>query len=198
MPRNSPALFNLGAKEFKTFFHDGRVLENPYAEPGDFTSPAGTDLPEGFDNALAVQAMFPVTSPTEMAGQLDGSSGAAENDIADRAAAGDLPGIWNLLALRLQAVDEYVALFKNVYPGEVTEASHITFVHAANAIAAFEASQWRADQSPFDQYLRGSHDALNASQLRGMKLFYGKAECADCHSGHRRSRRDHAARIECQ
>ncbi|MGA0436494.1 MAG: cytochrome-c peroxidase [Limisphaerales bacterium] len=183
VPRNSPALFNLGAKEFKTFFHDGRVLENPYAEPGDFTSPAGTDLPEGFDNALAVQAMFPVTSPTEMAGQYDGVSGVAENEIAEQAAAGNLPRIWNLLAKRLQGVDEYVALFQSVYPDEVKEANDITFVHAANAIAAFEASQWRADQSPFDQYLRGSHDALNASQLRGMKLFYGKAECADCHSG---------------
>ena len=183
VPRNSPALFNLGAKEFKTFFHDGRVLENPYAEPGDFISPAGSDLPEGFDNALAVQAMFPVTSPTEMAGQYDGGTDVSENDIASRAAAGDLPGIWSLLTERLQGVDEYVALFKSVYPDEVKEASDITFVHAANAIAAFEASQWRADQSPFDQYLQGSEDALNASQLRGMKLFYGKAECADCHSG---------------
>ena len=183
VPRNSPALFNLGAKEFKTFFHDGRVLENPYAEPGDFISPAGSDLPEGFDNALAVQAMFPVTSPTEMAGQYDGGTDVSENDIASRAAAGDLPGIWSLLTERLQGVDEYVVLFKSVYPDEVKEASDITFVHAANAIAAFEASQWRADQSPLDQYLQGSEDALNASQLRGMKLFYGKAECADCHSG---------------
>ena len=63
------------------------------------------------------------------------------------------------------------------------DASDIILVHAANAIAAFEASQWRTDQSPFDQYLQGSEDALNASQLRGMKLFYGKAECADFHSG---------------
>ena len=183
VPRNSPALFNLGAKQFNTFFHDGRVAQRYSDGQTSFDSPAGLDLPEGLDDALAVQGMFPVTSPTEMAGQYDGGTGVGENEIAERAAAGDLPGIWNLLAERLQDVPEYVTLFQSVYPDEVKVASDITFVHAANAIAAFEASQWRADQSPFDQYLRGSEDALNASQLRGMKLFYGKAECADCHSG---------------
>ena len=78
--------------------------------------------------------MFPVTSPTEMAGQYDGGTDVSENDIASRAAAGDLPGIWSLLTERLQGVDEYVVLFKSVYPDEVKEASDITFVHAANAL----------------------------------------------------------------
>ncbi len=101
MPRNSPPLFNLGAKEFFTFFHDGRVAQRYSEGQTSFASPAGLDLPEGLYDALAVQGMFPVTSPTEMAGQYDGGNNVAENDIAERAAAGDLPGIWNLLAQRL-------------------------------------------------------------------------------------------------
>lgn len=50
-------------------------------------------------------------------------------------------------------------------------------------MAAFEVSAWRADDSPFDRYLRGDHQALSSSALLGMKLFDGRAGCAGCHSG---------------
>ena len=68
--------------------------------------------------------------PTE-AGQ-DG-----ENPIGTAAAAGILAGpggVWDLLAQRLRGIPEYVTLFMDAYPGEVTSAGDITFVHAANAI----------------------------------------------------------------
>ena len=175
VPRNSPALFNLGAREFDVLFHDGRLATDPNA-PGGFTSPAGADLPPGLESALAAQAMFPVTSGTEMAGQ------PGENPVADAAAAGDLPRIWSLLAERLQGIDGYVTQFVDVFP-DVYSASDITYVHAANAIAAFEAVAWRADDSPFDRFLRGHRGALSFSQLRGMRLFYGKAGCSVCHAG---------------
>jgi cytochrome c peroxidase len=170
VPRNSPALFNLGAIEFSTMFHDGRVA----GSPGGFLSPAGPDLPNGLDSALAVQAMFPVTSATEMAGQL------RENKIAKAAAANDLPKIWALLADRLRAIPEYVALFNAAYG---IDAEDITYVHAANAIAAFEEAAWRDDNSPFDQYLRGDEDAMSEAAIRGMDLFYGDAGCSGCHGG---------------
>ena len=57
VPRNAPPVFNLGAREFTTLFHDGRVQIDP-TQPGGFRSPAGDTLPEGLDNVLAVQAMF--------------------------------------------------------------------------------------------------------------------------------------------
>lgn len=179
VPRHSPALFNLGAFEFDTMFHDGRVsVDNSF--PSGFASPAGIDLPLGLDNVLAVQAMFPVTSATEMAGQ------AGENAQADVAAAGQLAGpggVWDLLAQKLRLVPEYVTMFESAFPGSVEQAEDITFVHAANAIAAFEANAWRSDNSPFDRYLRGNHSALSSEARAGMKLFYGKAGCSDCHSG---------------
>ena len=59
----------------------------------------------------------------------------------------------------------------------------IEYFHAANAIAAFETVAFRSDQSPFDQYVRGELEALNDEAMRGMELFYGKANCATCHSG---------------
>lgn len=175
VPRNAPPVFNLGAREFEVMFHDGRVQVNDSLPQG-FSTPAGDRLPPGLDNVLAAQAMFPVTSATEMAGQ------EGENDIADLAAADDLPGIWAALAERLKAVPEYVERFIAVYD-DVTTAEEITYVHAANAIAAFEAAAWRADQSPFDHFLRGNRDALSSKAFRGMQLFYGKASCSGCHSG---------------
>lgn len=179
VPRNAPPVFNLGAREFVRMFHDGRVEEDP-GEPSGFRSPAGDQLPAGLDNVLAAQAMFPVTSGTEMAGQ------PGENLLADEAAEGNLSGpggVWDLIASSLQAIPEYLDLFKDAYPGVILVEEDITFVHAANAIAAFEASQWRFDNSPFDQYLRGKRVALSMEALFGMDLFYGKAKCGSCHSG---------------
>jgi cytochrome c peroxidase len=180
VPRNAPQVFNLGAREFERMFHDGRVQPNS-SMPNGLETPAGADLPEGLDNALAAQAMFPVTSGTEMAGQ------AGENPVADAAAEGDLAGpggVWAQLAERLQGVDGYVDQFIDVYP-DVSSASDIRFTHVANAIAAFEAANWRADNSPFDRFLRGERGAMSAAAIKGMRIFYSsnKGNCASCHSG---------------
>jgi cytochrome c peroxidase len=179
VPRNAPALFNLGAREFRRMFHDGRVAEDFESGSG-FITPAGDDLPPGLDNVLAAQAMFPVGSAGEMAGA------PGENDQADAAAAGRLAGadgVWDLLAQKLRAVPEYVALFTAAFPDEISRASDIEFVHAANAIAAYETAAWRSDNSPFDRFLRGEPEAMSPKGLDGMILFYGAARCGSCHSG---------------
>ena len=68
------------------------------------------------------------------------------------------------------------------YP-EIQSVADITYVHAANAIAAFEATAWRFDDSPFDRHLRGDRRAMSPSARRGMRVFHGEAKCARCHSG---------------
>ena len=125
------------------------------------------NLPNNLDNILAVQAMFPVTSGAEMAGQAD------ENPIADAAAVGPV-GVWPLLADRLQAIPEYVDLFINAFD-DIYYAEDITYGHAANAIAAFEIDAWRADNSPWDAYQAGNYKALTLKEHRGRKLFFGSA-----------------------
>jgi len=175
VPRNAPHVFNLGAREFQRMFYDGR-LEVDAGEPSGFRSPAGALLPTGLDNVLAAQAMFPVTSGTEMAGQF------GENPIGTLATGEDVVGIWAALAERLQSISAYVTMFETAY-ADVAGGAPITYVHAANAIAAFEASAWRADNSPFDRYLRGDKGALSMNALKGARLFYGKAGCSDCHAG---------------
>jgi cytochrome c peroxidase len=176
VPRNSPPLFNLGAHEMRRLFHDGRVEIDA---SGELLTPVGDRLPDGLDNVLAAQAMFPVTSPDEMAGHGD------ENPVAQAISAergGDPGAAWPVLAKRLQDIPEYVTRFQAAFD-DVRRARDITFVHAANAIAAFEAVAFRADNTPFDRWLRGDAFALDQAEERGLWLFYGKAGCSHCHSG---------------
>lgn len=174
VPRNAPHLFNLGANQFVTMFHDGRVHKNDAAPTG-FDTPAGDNFLLGVDSALAAQAAFPPTSNTEMAGQ------AGENEVGDAAAAGNVQEVWRLLTDRVMAIDEYKDLIHLAYPGVAD--SDITFAHIANAIGAFEAAAYRADNSPFDRFLRGDNNAMSNNAKKGLKLFYGKAQCATCHTG---------------
>ena len=173
IPRNSPALFNLGAAEFTRFFHDGR-LEADAARPGGIRTPLGEDMERGFASALSAQSMFPVLSPDEMAGHY------SENDVAQAVRQGFFTGeggAWSLLSARIEQIPKYRAAFDRVIGTRP-----VTFTDIANAIAAFVEYEWRADDSPFDRHLRGL-TALDDRALAGMALFYGKAGCSGCHSG---------------
>jgi len=57
VPRNSPALFNLGRTDLETLFHDGRIGIDASA-PSGFSRPAGDKLPLGLNNIIAAQALF--------------------------------------------------------------------------------------------------------------------------------------------
>lgn len=173
IPRNSPALFNLGATEFTTFFHDGR-LEVDTSRPSGIRTPLGTEMEQGFASVLSAQTMFPVLSPDEMAGHY------SENDVAQAVRQGFLTGpggAWDILSKRVEALPEYRARFD-----QVIGARPIAFTDISNMIAAFIAFEWRADDSAFDRYLRGE-GRLTEAEARGMELFYGASGCADCHSG---------------
>jgi len=175
IPRNAPALFNLGAAEFTTLFHDGRVAADPKARMG-FTMPAGARLERPVPNALAAQALMPMTSPEEMAGA------PGENAIADLVAEGRIRGpngAWQKLTERVEAVPSYRRRFQSIIGAY--EPLHITDI--TTAIAAFIAYEFRSTDSPFDSYLSGRAHALTPPQKRGFDLFFGKARCASCHSG---------------
>ena len=147
-----------------------------------FDTPAEEKLPtEGFDNILAVQAMFPVTSRDEMRGEIgDLDVNGDVNELALISNASPQT-IWHRIMLRLLAIEEYRQLFKEAYPRLKQE--ELSFQHAANAIAAFEASEWTLLDSPFDLYLAGNNEAMSLEAKEGALLFYGKAGCSGCHSG---------------
>lgn len=173
IPRNSPGLWNLGATEFTTFFHDGRLGTDP-TQPDGIRTPLGTHMRSGFKSALAAQAMFPVLSADEMAGHY------SENDVSKAVRLGFLTqkgGAWDLIAGRVAAIPAYQQKFDEISPGEV-----ITFTAIANVIADFIAFEWRADNSLFDRAMRGEGKLSEQAEI-GMDLFYGKAECSTCHAG---------------
>ncbi|MEO0401568.1 MAG: cytochrome-c peroxidase, partial [Pseudomonadota bacterium] len=180
IPRNAPPLFNLGATEFIVFFHDGR-LEQDATRASGIRTPLGSEMEAGFASALSAQSMFPVLSPDEMAGHY------AENDVAQAVRQGLLTGqggAWDILSKRVEHIPEYRMQFD-----AVIGAKPIGFTDISDALAAFLDFEWRGVASPFDLYLRNG-TRMEPAAMRGMDLFYGKADCASCHSG--RFQTDHA------
>lgn len=179
VPRNSPVLWNVGHISKKVYFHDGRV-ELDYRDRSKFSTPVGDQLPAGLKDLLAAQALFPITSPIEMAGN-DG-----ENDIAIQAERNNLAGtngVWALIEKRLQDIPEYVEAFKNAYPKEIKQKSDITIIHYANATSQFQKEAFKSLESPYDKFINGREDVLSEQQKRGFILFKGKARCFECHNG---------------
>lgn len=177
IPRNAPALFNLGAKEFTRLFDDGRIEADP-ARPSGLRTPMEDEMVTGFASVLSAQTMFPVLSPDEMAGHYN------ENEISKAVREGFITGehgAWAKIAARVAALPAYQQQFEAVYP-EIAAGRPVAFTDISNAIAVFVAFEWRSDDSPFDAVLRGT-EPLSGEAKAGMELFYGEAGCATCHSG---------------
>jgi cytochrome c peroxidase len=174
VPRNASPLFNLGVREIRVLFHDGRLSVDDIFGNG-FNSPAEEYLPSGLKGILAAQALFPLTSETEMAGNPE------ENKVAG-AAYDRIDYVWPLLVERVRGIPDYLDRFRRTDP-EIRTAGDLTITHIANAIGDFINAEWRVTDSAFDRYLGGDRHALPDAARAGMELFYGKAGCAECHAG---------------
>ncbi|KJZ19878.1 cytochrome-c peroxidase [Loktanella sp. S4079] len=177
IPRNAPALFNLGAHEFTRLFHDGRIEIDPN-RPGGIRTPLDADMVAGFASLLSAQTMFPVLSGDEMAGHY------SENDVAQAVRRGVLTGeggAWDIISGRVADIPAYEQAFIATYD-HIDRAEQIGFTDISNAIAAFMVFEWRSDTSVFDAVLRGEA-TLEGEAADGMDLFYGAAGCAGCHAG---------------
>jgi cytochrome c peroxidase len=169
--RNAPALFNLGHKSWKTMFWDSRIRSG--TSGSEISSPVGSALPQGLDGVLAAQALFPLISATEM------GCGVVSRQVGGTSVS-PVP-LWDDITKRVLQKPEYQRMFEIAFPS-VQRGQH-KIAHIANAIAAFESYEWRADNSAFDRYVGGDMNALTLRQKQGAELFYGKAKCATCHSG---------------
>lgn len=109
---------------------------------------------------LEDQAIFPIKTLEEMRGH-----SFAEDSIA------------NQVAKRVNDITAYKQLFKECFP----ECETVTIDYITKALATFQRSLI-ANNSRFDQYMRGNEKALSSRELNGMKAFI-KAGCARCHSG---------------
>lgn len=71
----------------------------------------------------------------------------------------------------------YNRLFLSAYPGKSNTVSAQNMV---NAIAMYLRTL-TSYNARFDRYMRGGHNEMNESEIRGFNLFTGKAKCATCH-----------------
>uniref|UniRef100_UPI00272DDF92 cytochrome-c peroxidase n=1 Tax=Geoalkalibacter sp. TaxID=3041440 RepID=UPI00272DDF92 len=80
------------------------------------------------------------------------------------------------LVEKLRETPGYPELFQKAYGAEISRAT------ITSALADFQRTLIVRD-APFDRFLEGDQDALDAEAKRGLALFYGKAACHRCHSG---------------
>ena len=79
---------------------------------------------------------------------------------------------------QLKSLPAYSAYFAKAFP---RSADPVTQENVQKAIAVFEATLITPN-APFDKYLRGNNDALDAQQKAGLRLFMDKG-CSACHNG---------------
>ena len=83
----------------------------------------------------------------------------------------------DMVEARLAFIPEYVKRFNQVFGDDWPKVNNVW-----KAMAAFERTLIH-NNTPFDKYMRGDKKALSAEQVRGLKLFQGKANCIECHNG---------------
>jgi cytochrome c peroxidase len=111
-----------------------------------------TQFWDGRAATLEDQAKLPITNPIEM-GQKNGEE----------------------VMRKVLAMPEYARAFKDTFGREGT------FEDLAAAIAAFERTQFAGD-APFDRFVAGDANAIDAAAKRGWALFNGRARCNACHA----------------
>ena len=109
---------------------------------------------------LELQALEPLKAKEEMRGDAYSEADAVDNVVA-----------------RLQAIPEYVTLFRNAFDTTSAIDAH----QFGAAISAFERTLV-AMNSPFDRFRAGESDALTEQQRRGMETF-DEVGCDRCHEG---------------
>lgn len=110
--------------------------------------------------SLEEQAMNPIKQLEEMRGR----------DIEEH-------DMLNVIIKRLRAIPEYKRLFTKAF----NEEDAITETNLGKALASFQRGLL-ANNSRFDEFMRGNPAALTQSEKEGMQLFL-ESGCARCHNG---------------
>jgi cytochrome c peroxidase len=127
--------------------------------PSDEGTWVGGQFWDGRTDSLVEQAKGPFLNPLEM-------NNASAADVVSKVRQG-----------------AYRPLFERVYGAKSLDAADpdAAFDRIAQAIAAYESSrEVNAFSSKYDAYLAG-RAVLTASEMRGLQLFVGAANCTSCH-----------------
>lgn len=136
------------------------VAFNGMNEAGTYAPAAAPMFWDARAQSLEQQALEPLKTLEEMRGTAYPEGKAVDAVVA-----------------RLSANAEYRKLFADAFgAGQAVSADNL-----ARALAAFQRSL-TATRSPFDRYMRGETQAMNAAQVRGMGRFE-RIGCVNCHNG---------------
>jgi cytochrome c peroxidase len=181
IPRNSPALINLGYKDIKDMFWDGRVSFDPKTgilqtpEPAfNGQNPKAAHITKHLTSSLAAQVIFPITSKEEMRGFAHNELATAETNLE----------VWDRVMKRLlhgEFKDFYREQFTKAFPN--TKIEDFNIGHVGNAMAAFISYNFNLINTPYDRYLKGDMDAMTHSEKKGLKVFLTRGKCINCHAG---------------
>jgi cytochrome c peroxidase len=163
--RRAPSVVN--AAFFPRLMWDSRFHAasiDPFRNENGFSFPP----PENFtlshmEHLLGAQAFTPVVNRAEMAGSF----------------AGDHDDMRAAVVRRVSAIQEYRKLFGEVFP-DIEAGKPLGFEHIATALAEFQFTLVRAD-APIDRFARGETHAMTPEQKQGALLFFGRANCGECH-----------------
>lgn len=171
--RHTPPLYNLGYPDVQNLFWDGRVSRHysgGWITPEDGLNgarPALFTIAKTLDSLLAVQSLFPMATPDEMLG--------VDSKLSRLQA-------WDAIMDRLlkgERAEEYQRLFKAAYP----KVQYFNIGHVANALAEWQRHNFLANNTLWDQYLRGNKNILSLRMKRGAILFHDRGGCFNCHTG---------------
>ncbi|SUD84701.1 methylamine utilization protein MauG [Stutzerimonas stutzeri] len=193
IPRNVLPFFNRGAKEFTALFWDGRVQVGPN---GEFESPLGNHLPQGYENLLAVAATFPQAEPDEMLGRSP-HRGGNQASTYHAELVGDQVDPDNFQERTLEVYQKLVdrvigvasepmphqRIYRQLFNAAYPETEDYNIAHFGNALAAYISSAFELNPAPWDRYLQGDISALTYEQKQGAFIFFGRGRCAVCHTG---------------
>jgi cytochrome c peroxidase len=157
----------LGAAYHVELFWDGRAGQA-------FTDPETSTLLIPFGAALENQALGPILNPVEM-----GHEGRTWSDVRTKlSTAVPLRLARNLtpdLQAALQQSPSYPALFAAAFGSP-----SITAARIAMAIASYERTLV-PDRTPWDRYVAGESNAMNATEKAGWLVFQNQGRCIACH-----------------
>jgi cytochrome c peroxidase len=88
---------------------------------------------------------------------------------------------WPILAKRVRTIPAYGAMFVEAFD-HINRPDAVTIVEIGNALAAFIGTEWANYDSPYDDFLALGTPLPDAAE-RGRQLFFGEANCAQCHNG---------------
>jgi len=168
VPRNTLPLWGRASKDFNTFFWDGKVQ----GKDGKLISQFGDTLPS--QDPLAVAVSLPFLEIREM---VSDDKYVQEKLLTETTNSGEV--------IQKELVNRTITILKK--GAAISEAyqiapDEITFSHIAESITHFFADKFRIKDSKFSIFMAGK-SSLTQEEIDGGLIFYGKGQCASCHSG---------------